>query len=739
MRKNFRSSKSSSDAMSIALASPTLFSPGCCCKVVETVASILGLPEIAAKVVLIVLLVGFPIALLFAWAYELTPDGIKREKDVDRSESITNDTGQRLDRITIAVVVIAVGILLVDRFFLADAPSPTQVVSEESIDSDSVAAEGDDDTPSIAVLPFVNMSNDENSAYFSDGLADTMLHMLAQVREIRVAARTSSFQFRDQTMDVGKIGEQLNVGTILEGSVQRAGDKIRVTAQLIDVENGFHLWSGNFDRNLEDVFAIQDEIAGEVVAALKVSLLGDVLGTMDHDQTDNIDAYTEFLLGINDLSQTTTESLTNAVAHLQAATEHDPKFARGWSTLGRVYVELDDYGLLGRSEAIELSRDAATRALNLAPDSSEALAVLGMADLLEGNIDESRQLLEKAIEIGPNDLVALTYYSFLLGFDAKPDERIALAQQVIRLDPLSEQSHLNLATAYLGVSRFAEAREAIAKLRALYPDSPNVASFASSLAYELGEIAEAIREMRFSHELDSSDPEQPFMLGLMYLSIDMPVEAKQWMDRATEIDAEHPVSQGGPLFLNYYSQENNAENARLARRLLDEKIEDRRNVRFVALQVMLDHAADTGEYGPILDVLDTLYPHLFDDPAHDLDKSYMGVYVAGIALLGSGNTERGTELLSWWRDEIIDYEEIYGVGRASVAVSTLLDYEDEAITKLGRYAAESQYGWEFNRMLLQHSASLEPIRDDPKFTSLLESYRENAAEQRQLLQAMNED
>ena len=193
-------------------------------QIVETVSSILSLPESAPKTVLIVLVIGFPVALLFAWAYEITPEGIKREKDVDRSASITNHTGVRLDRITIAVVVLAVVILLVDRFILTEVPAPIQVVAEDNVQEEVVEK---DEGPSIAVLPFVNMSDDKSSAYFSDGLADTMLHMLAQIGEIRVAARTSSFRFRDQDLAISEIGEQLNVATVLEGSVQRAGDKIR--------------------------------------------------------------------------------------------------------------------------------------------------------------------------------------------------------------------------------------------------------------------------------------------------------------------------------------------------------------------------------------------------------------------------------------------------------------------------------------------------------------------------------
>lgn len=704
-------------------------------QVIDTLGPILDLPEWAPKLVLTILGVGLPAVMLFAWAFEITPEGIKREKDVDRSRSITSNTGQRLDRITIGVLLIAVGMLLIDKFFVSDASAPVEVVAEDAV---PVATELVEEAPSIAVLPFVNMSDDKSSTYFSDGLADTVLHMLSQVRGVRVAARTSSFQFRDQSMDIGEIGEQLNVGAILEGSVQRAGDKIRITAQLIDVENGFHLWSGNFDRDLNDVFAIQDEIANEVVAALKISLLGEVAGSMDRDQTDNLEAYTEYLLGISDLDEGTSKALSSAMVHLRKAVELDPTYARGWSTLGRAYLLLEDFGSIGKAEGTESARNAAARALELAPESSEALAVLGMAELLDNNFDEAGQILERAVENGPNDVVALIYYANFLGSEGKPDEKIEVLRKAIRLDPLSEQAYLNLMSTYMSVGQLQEAAVANAKLRSLDPKSPNAVGFGSAIAFERGETAQAIRDMILAQELDQGDPEPAFMLGLMYLSIDMPVEAKQWMDRAVEIDGQHPVSRAAPLFLNYYSQEDNAENARLARQLIDEKIESRRNSRYMAFKVLLDYAVETDEYGVILDALDSVYPHLFGDPPHSFDKSYMATYMTGIALTRSGEVERGTEFLHWWQSDTEPYEEIYGIGLSSLSLRLFLGNEDDALASIDSYS-KRKYRWEFNRILLERDPLYDRIRDEPEFATLMEDYRANAEVQRQLLQAINAD
>lgn len=183
------------------------------------------------RVLLLFLAIGFPIALIFAWAYELTPEGIKREEKVDRSNSITRQTGRRLDFMIIGVLAAAVVLLLTDKFLLTDPAGPT---SEARVETDDPATQ----SPSIAVLPFINLSDNDTSTVFSDGLADTLLHMLAQIKGLDVAARTSSFQYRGQSLDVNKIGKQLGVNAVLEGSVQRSGNTVRVTAQLINVYKG---------------------------------------------------------------------------------------------------------------------------------------------------------------------------------------------------------------------------------------------------------------------------------------------------------------------------------------------------------------------------------------------------------------------------------------------------------------------------------------------------------------------
>ena len=695
----------------------------------DVLVPLLGLPEWVGKFVFLLLAIGFPLALIFAWAYELTPEGLKKEKEVDRSQSITGDTGRKLDYFVIAVMAVALAYFAIDKFVLTESPEPADVVAVESADpAESV--------PSIAVLPFANMSADESSTYFSDGLADTVLHMLAQVRELRVAARTSSFQFRDQHLDIAKIGEQLNVSTILEGSVQRSGDKIRVTAQLIDVSNGYHLWSGTFDRNLDDVFAIQDEIATEVVAALKVSLLGEDVERLNVGQTDNVEAYTEYLHAINDLNSQSIDTLNSAVAHLQEAIRLDPNYAQAYSKLGHAYFSMRGYGAMRQTEAILAARNAATRALDLSPESSEALAVLGNAERLDGNMEGAGQLLQKAIEIAPNDSIALWYYRGYLAADARPDEAILTNQKLLRLDPLNETYFIALAATLSFIQRYAEAREVFESLERINPKNPSLGFNQGLLQFRQGNWAAAIAPLLESVDLDPDDPEGSTGLGRIYLALDMPEQAARSFDHAAEVDPDHPVSRSAPLALNMYLQQNSEENFQLARKLLEDRIDDRRGSRYLALYVLIDGAGKTDRHHIALELLDNLYPHLFDDPPHDLDKDLNAVFFAGRALLQSGDIDRGSHLIESYLSLNERYDEAYHVDWDSIASQLLIGERKAALEKLDKYA-NNNFFHTLDRTILQHDSVFDPIREEPVFVALLDRYRQKAEEQRQILQAMN--
>ena len=214
-----------------------------------------GTPDWVMKTLMFLIAIGFPIAVLFAWAYEMTPEGIKRETDIDRSQSITQQTGQKLNRTIIVVLLFAVGALLVDKF-LIEAPAPAETTADKS----------------VAVLPFVAMSRGEDDEFFADGLTEEILNSLTRVPELLVTARTSAFHFKGQDIPIPQIADSLGVAHVVEGSVRRSGDRLRVTAQLIRAADGFHLWSENYDRDTEDTFGVQPDIAEEIATALGVYL-----------------------------------------------------------------------------------------------------------------------------------------------------------------------------------------------------------------------------------------------------------------------------------------------------------------------------------------------------------------------------------------------------------------------------------------------------------------------------------
>ena len=293
------------------------------------------------QVIMLLLGIGFPLVIIFAWAFEMTPEGIKREKDVDRSQSITNVTGRKLDRIIIGVLVVVVAYLLVDKLVLQKSAEAPATASADSVAAETTAAPKEAEeaaNPSVAVLPFVNMSGDQENEYFSDGLTETLLHMLAQLPDLRVAARTSSFAFKGQNTSIGEIAETLGVAHILEGSVQKSGERVRVTAQLIRAEDGFHVWSQNYTRPLEDIFAIQDEIAADVSQALGTSLLGNADAPRHVVDTQNLNAYDSYLKGLEQQAIFSYGSLEIAENHFKQALARDPEFTDARLALVRNYV-----------------------------------------------------------------------------------------------------------------------------------------------------------------------------------------------------------------------------------------------------------------------------------------------------------------------------------------------------------------------------------------------------------------
>jgi TolB-like protein/Tfp pilus assembly protein PilF len=431
-------------------------------QVVDVMFPALNIPDWVTSLVAVLLLIGFPFAVIFAWAFEMTPEGIKREKDVDRSESITAQTGHKLNRTIIVILTVAVGFLLVDKFYLSsDDERPVAEIK-----------------PSIAVLPFVNMSDDKDNEYFSDGLSEELLNLLAKIPRLHVAGRTSSFQFKGDNQDLREIGDKLNVANVLEGSVRQSGTKLRITAQLINTDTGYHLWSETYDRELTDVFAIQDEIAANVVDALRLKLLGEEIPQPFHG-TDNVEAYNLYLRALFLADRTTEADFLNAKEALKRAIEIDPNYAQAYAFLAEIHQLLIS-GWVGDghedfAEGFRQVNEYADAALAIDPNLAEALIAKGNA-ITSGEFDHERaaEYYVRALKADPNNTSAMGWLGFIRSAQGNHAEGVRLSERVVQLDPPSIVAQRALGDTYRVAGRTEDAIRVYEKALEQEPDTARI-------------------------------------------------------------------------------------------------------------------------------------------------------------------------------------------------------------------------------------------------------------------------
>ena len=423
--------------------------------------SLLGLPVWTGRFVFLMLLIGFPLVMVFSWAYEITPEGLKKEKEVERAESVTHETAKKLDMAVIVLLVLGIGGLLLDRFI------PERTVVSEGEVSEIAPAPGAPER-SIAVLPFVNMSTDQENTYFSDGLSEELLNLLAKIPELQVAARTSAFRFKDSDLGIEEIAEQLNVAHVLEGSVRKSGDEIRITAQLIKASDGYHMWSDTWDRELVDVFAIQDEIAAAVVDQMRISLLGEMPKTRVTDP----DAYALYLRAREVARQFTQDALEESIILLTQALAIDAEYAEAWAELSRAHTNMTGQGFVTSDDGYSRAQAAAERALAIDPKHARALSTMGwLAMYWEWDFPKAARLIGQARALEPGNPSILNAYGvFNLAF-SKTDAGIAIYEEGLSLDPFSVSLLVNLAGVYMNHSRFEETEKILARIDEIAPDS----------------------------------------------------------------------------------------------------------------------------------------------------------------------------------------------------------------------------------------------------------------------------
>ena len=446
-------------------------------QIADILFGLLDVPAWGLRLVLGLLILGLPFALVFSWVYELTPEGLKRESEVDRSRSVLPQTGRKIDRLIIACLGIVIVALLGDRFLSGqrneDTSAPDTELAEAAVPPDPAA------TPenSIAVLPFVNISDDAQNEYFSDGLTEELLNLLAQVEGLKVAARTSSFSFKGANADIATVAEQLMVSHILEGSVRKAGTTVRITAQLIKASDGYHLWSATYDRKLADIFAIQDEIAAAVVEALTMTILGPASKTLARVLPASSDVYVLYLKGRHVYNQGKdrgdVQLIRQAMALYESALAQEPDYALAHAGLADAWGRLAIEGEVSEAEGYERSRRAVFEALAI--DDRLPEAWFALADIqfeYDWDLPEAQRAYQRALEIRPRDAEGLRSYGYFLGAIGRFEEAIAIYRETIDLDPLSVRGYAGLARSLRYAGRHGEANAVLGQAQQLSPDLP---------------------------------------------------------------------------------------------------------------------------------------------------------------------------------------------------------------------------------------------------------------------------
>ena len=442
-------------------------------QVAEVLIDLAKLPDWIGTTTLWLLAIGFPIALIFSWFYEVTPEGISLEKDVDTADSIAHVTGRRLDFVVISLLCAAVILFAYDKWWMHGPPQN-----------------------SIAVLPFVNMSDDTGNEYFSDGISEELLNLLTKIPELRVIARSSAFSYKGKNVSVTQIGDELNVAYVLGGSVRKDGADVRITAQLIEARSDTHVFSETYDTKLVNIFAVQDEIAEKIVERLSMTLLSAVPKVKEVDPV----AYElmlkgRFLIGVE------RENLVEAADFLEQSVRVDSAYAPAWLDLALVYRNQANFGYRDMHEATTQARKAVERALALDPSLANAWALLGLIHITyDWDFDAADVALQRALELGPNETFVLHSAARLESALGHIEDAITLRRKILDLEPLSLYDREMLSWDLLFGGQAVEAEVRLRELLELDDKYPIAHCLLGQALLLQGKPDEALNEMNLESE-----------------------------------------------------------------------------------------------------------------------------------------------------------------------------------------------------------------------------------------------
>ena len=466
-------------------------------QVASTVLPMFGAPEWLPRSIVILLAIGFIPALIFSWVFELTPEGLKRDQEVPLEKSIGPKVGRRMDRMIIVVLLLALAYFAFDKFVLT---------ARREMAQENPAAVAPAGQKSIAVLPFDSLSEDKANAYFATGIQDEILARLAKIADLKVISRTSTLQYQSKPANLSEIAKQLGVSHVLEGSVQKAGDQVRVNVQLINAANDAHVWAEIYDRKLTDMLAVESEIAKSVTQSLQATLTGSEERALAVKPTNNAEAYDAYLRGLASEGQSlhSVYAFQNAVGFYEEAVRLDPNFALAWSKLSRansiVYASPND--------PTDSRRDAAKRALDMAqklqPDSAETLLALAYYQTVASRDDDlAKSTFRQVGKMLPGSSEIPTSLGYIARRQGRWDEVIAYYEQALVLNPRSAELLLDASSVYSVLRRFGPALKLCDRALDILPNDPDVMAFKAGIYQGEGDLENAAKLL---HEVNAQAP-----------------------------------------------------------------------------------------------------------------------------------------------------------------------------------------------------------------------------------------
>ncbi len=688
-------------------------------QIADVLFGLLTVPDWTLRFVLGLLVLGLPFALIFAWVFEMTPEGIKRAKDIDQPQPITPHTGRKMNAAILGMFVLSAG-LVGFQMFSAKSPSPptdlSTVVNTQPPTLEVAGAEGtsSDDKPSLAVLPFSNSSPDQNQSYFSDGLSESLIHVLSQIDGLTVVARTSSFSFRDKDADVQTIARELGVDTVLEGSVQSAGGQLRIIASLVNAADGSNLWSKQFDRSADDVFAIQDEISRDVVTELKGRLLDQDKAEIAQRYEPSLEAYNALLRGREQLAMRSAESVKKAEAHFRQALSFDPEYPLGLVNLGNSLILQEEYGTTPLSEVIDEAEQLYRQALALNPEMGEAYLSLALLNARRDLDDLALSMFKRAIELNPNNATAYHWQYIMLRDLGQTEAATASITKALALDPLSDVIQVNLISALWQTGKRQQSEKMLKQALENNPDFPGFYSSHGFQAFATGHIAKAYQWMALAMEKFPGQYLQHEEACFLLAHMANQERVNQCVDGLSQINPQRAVSAQMEAML-YFGDSHSA--IVTGERFVSESVAV--STAFERQLLALAYLS-AGRWQDAQSEIAKLHPELVDANSTEFNRTnfkaavHLGLIDAKLGNRSAAQTRLST-VLSYLEGE----DRIAGlsIGMQDARIHATLGNRELALSALDDAITQGvRVSW---RWLLLYDPALSPLHQDPEYQRLV--------------------